>query len=181
MRKNERHHILNLEVYTGKSRRGTCVIESTLYTNEKNHLVFTQSVAKGTGVLGLATCQAQDTILQANPYLTKSGVFRELYRLWKTWHLNDMHAGTAAQEAALAKAKAQGLPINDYTTACAYLKQLNLYEVQYRGKPYCYGHSWLYRPISQKDLAIIENFIKQGTNKVTYMFDGLGNLQIKEK
>ena len=39
------------------------------------------------------------------------------------------------------------------------LRLLGLYEVEHEGKPYKYGHGWLYRPIPAADLARIWNLL----------------------
>ena len=94
--------------------------------------------------------------------------FRKLYRLWKLYHLNDTCVGTPVQEDVLQEAGLR--KADDYDKACAYLKELHLYELPaheadpYRkpnsphlGQPFKYGHEWLFRPIPQTDLnEIIE-------------------------
>jgi hypothetical protein len=77
--------------------------------------------------------------------------FRELYDLWKKYHLNDMNAGTHKQKEALEKAG-----IHDYDKACKYLKSIGLYVDELRDdeflscetehasrKHYEYGHGWV--------------------------------------
>lgn len=81
--------------------------------------------------------------------------FRKLYRLWKLYHLNDMHAGTIEQEKAIDEWKSKGNPY-DYTEACEYLKSVGLYEVEYNGEPYIYGHGCLYWDIPENDLKVIQ-------------------------
>lgn len=46
-----------------------------------------------------------------------------------------------------------------YDISCEILKRCGLYEVQLDGKPYKYGHSWLYQPISEWDLAAIKEIL----------------------
>lgn len=41
---------------------------------------------------------------------------------------------------------------DSYTVDCELLKRHGLYEVEVDGKPYKYGHGWLYRAIPEKDL-----------------------------
>lgn len=86
---------------------------------------------------------------------TNNKQFMEIYRLWKLYHLNDMHAGTIEQEQALEDWESKGNRY-DYTSACEYLKSVGLYEVEYNGKPYTYGHAWLYWDIPEDDLKIIQ-------------------------
>ena len=91
--------------------------------------------------------QCLDTIAE---FITDP-LFKEIHRLWKLYHLNSMHAGTVEQEEAIEKWKAEGNKY-DYTAVCDYLKSINLYEVEHEGKPYKYGHAWLYRAIPKTDL-----------------------------
>lgn len=80
--------------------------------------------------------------------------FKQLYHLWKLYHLNDMHAGTPEQEIALERCQSK-----DYDDRCNYLKLVGLYEVEYDGKPYKYGHGWLYQPIPDDDFELIVNLL----------------------
>lgn len=100
--------------------------------------------------------QCLDTIKE---FLSDNGLFMELHRFWKLYHLNDMHAGTPEQEAAIEEWKKQGNKY-DYTKACEYLQTIGLYEVDLNGKPYKYGHTWLYQPIPENDLARIKELLK---------------------
>ena len=99
----------------------------------------------------LACGQCLDSIAKH----TKNKQFMELYRLWKLYHLNDMHAGTIEQEKAIEDWESKGNHY-DYTSACDYLKSVGLYEVEYNGKPYKYGHAWLYWDIPEYDLKVIQ-------------------------
>lgn len=80
-------------------------------------------------------------------------VLEEINDLWKKHHLNSSHAGTEEQEKALEGFK------GDYEACCNRLKELGLYEVQHEGKPYKYGHGWIYRAIPEEDLARIWNLL----------------------
>lgn len=97
-------------------------------------------------------------------------LFQEIKKLWKAYHLNDMHAGTRAQESALTKAKLMNKKHWNYQEQVDYLKRKGLYEVEltpiekkynprYASKPYKYGSGWLYRPIPTKDLSKIKRII----------------------
>lgn len=91
--------------------------------------------------------------------------FKEIYRLWKKYHLNDMHAGTKEQENALNEAVEAGkFPSRSasyYTEHCEYLKSIGLYEVEYNGKPYRYGTGWICYDIPIEDIRKIEQLIKE--------------------
>jgi hypothetical protein len=88
-------------------------------------------------------------------------LFKAIHMLWKNYHLNDMHAGTIEQEQAIAEWVANGNKY-DYNTICEHLQSIGLYEVEVDGKPYKYGHGWLYRAIPEDDLSLIKKIIQTG-------------------
>ena len=105
--------------------------------------------------------QCLDHIL---PYLRFNKKFKEIYRLWELYHLNDMNAGTREQKAALDEAKEKGILKKNgwnYDAECEYLKSIGLYEVEYDGKPYKYGHGWIYYDIPQEDINKIEELFRE--------------------
>lgn len=120
-------------------------IEIELRGTEENPVLSIYGKMKG------RSGQCLDTIAEYN----SDPLFKVLYRLWKKYHLNDMHAGTEAQEEAINKWINQGNVYN-YKNACEYLKSINLYN----DNGYKYGSSWLYRPIPEKDLRIIKTIIE---------------------
>lgn len=83
--------------------------------------------------------------------------FREVYDLWKKYHLNGMTAGSPVQEAAIKEYKAENAKQGkryDYTEACEFLKARGLLDDEgyiYDGKPYRYGSAWLYAEIPEAD------------------------------
>lgn len=93
----------------------------------------------------------------------KNDTFKLIYKMWKKYHLNGMHAGTHAQEEALEEAvksgKLERYGANNYTETCDYLKSIGLYEVEYNGKPYRYGCGWLFWEIPEEDLQQIEELL----------------------
>ena len=103
--------------------------------------------------------QCLDT-LNDFPEIRTNPTFKQIYRLWKLYHLNDLHAGTVEQEEALREHF--GYPIVrfvKYEDKVEYLKSINLYEVPHpdTGEPFQYGHGWLYREIPEEDVKIIES------------------------
>lgn len=68
-----------------------------------------------------------------NPELVKS-----FLGVWERWHLNDMRAGTPAQEDFL-----RPLGLSGYGDMCEALKEAGLYTVEHEGMPYRYGQGWL--------------------------------------
>lgn len=94
-------------------------------------------------------------------------VWDEIYKFWKLYHLNGMHAGTPEQEAAIEKWEADGNRY-EYNAVCEYLKAAGLYEVNYTGlsigrrlenEPYRYGSRWLIQEIPGDDLLRIEHLL----------------------
>lgn len=88
-----------------------------------------------------------------NEFLSKDKLFSKIYKFWKKYHLNDLHAGTPKQEKALKKVKLIGA--NYYDEACEYLKSINLYE----DNGYKYGSGWLKEEIPTKDLNEIKKLL----------------------
>lgn len=88
------------------------------------------------------------------PFFKNNERFNEIHRLWKSYHLNDMHAGDKVQEEYL-KNNLKGR--YDYDKACELLEQAGLYE--HNG--YKYGHGWVYEPIPEDDLKIIKDLISE--------------------
>ena len=84
-------------------------------------------------------------------------LFKKIRRLWRLHHCNDMHAGTPEQEKYLAEHRTWR---GDYGKDCACLKEAGLYRVMVDGKPYEYGHAWLYWPIPDSDLAEIKELFR---------------------
>lgn len=78
-----------------------------------------------------------------------------IYNMWKKHHLNDLHAGTVAQEEALEKAGYTGWA-NNYKECCDYLESIGLFD----DNGYKFGHGWLKREIPDEDLNTIKELLK---------------------
>lgn len=77
----------------------------------------------------------------------------QLLRVWERWHLNDMRAGTRAQELLLESVK-DTFDHNDwYTAACDYLKSIDMYN--HNG--YEYGTKWLTEPVPSDVLEYLRS------------------------
>ena len=105
----------------------------------------------------IAGGQCLDTIAK---YLPKDKLFQQIYTFWKKYHLNGMHSGTVEQEKAINEYLEKNNKKYDYTEVCDYLKSINLFEVEYNGKPYKYGHSWICQEIPKEDLDLMEMLIQ---------------------
>lgn len=124
------------------------------------------------------TCgQCFGSLLNEFPQLGDNKIFMEIYKLWADYHLNDMHAGTPAQEKAIKEWEAAGNKY-DYREVCEYLKSINLYEVpistidikynpDFEGKEgtYKYGHGWIMEGIPAADIDRINSLLKDGQVK----------------
>lgn len=87
--------------------------------------------------------------------------FHSLVGMWRSYHLNDMHAGTPEQEAEV-KRWLDGRRY-DYPAAREHLREVGLLTVEHNGKPYTYGTGWLFEPIPANDLAWLRAVIERGT------------------
>lgn len=91
--------------------------------------------------------------------------WREIYELHRLYHLNDMRAGSPAQEKAVkawSKRREKSGKRYDYTEACEMLKRKGLLEDKgylYEGKPYHYGTAWLTEDIPEADLEKIRKWM----------------------
>ena len=111
-------------------------------------------------------------------FLEDNPVFQKLYRFWKLYHLNDLHAGTPAQEALLEKySRDRGRELPNYNEATEILEYYHMRTVppeqadpyrkpnsSKRGQPYTFGNEWLFYPIPGEDLEEIKKFLSQDTN-----------------
>jgi hypothetical protein len=96
--------------------------------------------------------QCLDTILEAYP---KDKQLKEIVRLWKLYHLNDMNAGTPKQQAHL---KSLG-EHKSYEWACEELMKAGIiYDNGYK-----YGSEWLFNEIPKQDLKRIKEIIKENS------------------
>ena len=86
----------------------------------------------------------------------KSDKFKKIYRLWKQYHLNDMHAGTEKQETALIEAGLTSFA-SDYRKCCNYLESIDLLV----DDGYKFGTGWLKRDIPVEDIAEIERLLTE--------------------
>lgn len=84
-------------------------------------------------------------------------LFKKLHKLWKAYHLNDLHPGTVKQEQALDDAEKLGVKVSSYDDSCKYLESIGLLE----DDGYKYGSSWLYREIPEDDLKEITSLLSE--------------------
>lgn len=113
--------------------------------NLTNDGVFTASCAGPALYWGQCLDEAQKELNIKNP------VFKEIIRLWKLYHLNDMHAGDKVQEDAL-----KDCPSTKYMDRRDFLLKKHL--LVHDG--YEYGTSWLKYDIPTEDLNKIKELLK---------------------
>lgn len=81
------------------------------------------------------------------------GKMRQFLRIWKTYHLNDMKAGTPAQLAELERHKFPGYPTIYYTWASDILTEAGLNP----DRDYKYGSAWLRIEVPQWELDFLQS------------------------
>ena len=85
-----------------------------------------------------------------NPYMKNNTLWNIVYRLWKNYHLNNLHAGTKKQEQKLEEVF--GDLTVDYKDKCDCLSEYGLLE----DDGHKYGQDWMLWEIPADDLAIIK-------------------------
>lgn len=85
----------------------------------------------------------------------------QFIEVWKTWHLNGLHAGNAKQEAFVEKyLEEHPTERYDYTKMCKVLEEHNLFvdeEDIYNGKPYKYGTAWRYVALPEEVIEYVKS------------------------
>ena len=133
------------------TKDGKHQIEWTLEERQPGQLVFSASSQNGQNIDEIAEKYPDDPMVQ------------RIARVWRSWHLNDMRAGTPKQESFL---KSRG--IQDYDKAVEALRKAGLYTDHLPAVPtangdlvrpsYKYGSQWLYEPIPDDVLAEIRSW-----------------------
>ena len=81
--------------------------------------------------------------------------------VWKTWHLNGLHAGNAKQEAIVKKyLEEHPMERHNYTNICKVLEEHNLLVDEddiYNGKPYKYGTAWRYVALPEEVIDYVKS------------------------
>lgn len=81
--------------------------------------------------------------------------------IWKKWHLNDMTAGSPAQEAFLAaNPPVYAYPVSHYEVACKALESAGLNPDPtyiHKGMPYKYGTAWLLVAVPAEVIQFLES------------------------
>jgi hypothetical protein len=144
-----------IDLYGTGRRVNLVIVKAELKEKEEGKPVFSASAEIWNSRKTDCICCGQ--CLDEVAEFVKDKTFQKLYYFWQNYHLNDMHAGTPEQEKAIDVWKQNN--VYDYKKACEYLTAINMYEVIYEGKPYKYGHAWMYEPIPENDLAEIKSLL----------------------
>lgn len=115
--------------------------------------VFTASASLGW--YGKWFGMAGQCLEELNQYI-EDKQFKEIYRLWKLYHLNDMHPGTPKQEKALRDGGYTHWA-NNYYQCCDYLESIGLLV----DNGYKFGTGWLKEEIPNEDLQIIKALLNE--------------------
>lgn len=166
MKTNRERKIFITKVDGYHQNKNNCAVEIQLSLSADNCFSACASLYNHVHTDIIMGGQCFDTLISEFPELKNSDIFMECYSLWKSYHLNDLHAGTSEQENALKDAVQNGIltryGANNYQETCDYLKSINLYEVELNGKSYKYGTGWLKEEIPRDDLLRIESLIDTG-------------------
>lgn len=116
---------------------------ATVYVNLDDG-IFRASAYLDKGMEEIAGGQCFETILEEVPALRNNALFMEIVSLWKTYHLNNLHAGTMKQEGYLEQySKWHGvddlLKADNYKEACEVLKSAGLFD----DNGVKYGQTWV--------------------------------------
>ena len=125
----------------------TITFKNGMYTTqvdvELKDGAFSASAYLCKGKEEIAAGQCFSTVLSEVPELRNNALFMEIGELWKTYHLNDLHAGTMKQEGYLEMySKWHGgnlLSVDNYKEACAVLKSAGLFD----DNGVKYGQTWV--------------------------------------
>ena len=132
---------------------------STVWVDLKDG-VFSASAYLCKGKEEIAGGQCFDTVLEYVPELRNNALFMEIVSLWKTYHLNDLHAGTMKQEGYLkAYSNWHGVDLlnaSNYQEECEVLKDAGLFE----DNGIKYGHTWVKWELPQSVLERINKILE---------------------
>lgn len=140
--------------YTSKRKINAVEVEIRLH-DTKAGPVFSAvgAIWNGTHTDWACGGQCLDEIAK---YIRFNKTFKEIRRLWKLYHLNDMRVGTPKQEAYL---KEIGLSSygSQFSECCEALKKVGLYE----DGGMEFGLAWNYVAIPEEDLAKIRTLLAE--------------------
>lgn len=140
--------------------RGLCDVEIDVRWDGKS---FAASAAIWLPSRRDIICGGQN-LEEACGYFPDNQLAQRILAVWREWHLNDLTAGSPAQEAWLKANPIEAkYPESHYDKASKALAEAGLNpdpNYQHDGKPYKYGHAWLTREIPADVAAEIESWLQ---------------------
>jgi hypothetical protein len=164
------NNLVTLEINLKKITNGKKNYETleTLNNNEENFTASgniwnqskTEILSAGQILDDIKKYLLKEQITITNPYLNKNQLLK-IIEFWENHHLNDLKAGTKAQEEIIKKYYEENINEKyDYKQACKILQNNNMYE----NRNYIYGSNWLVKVIPPKELKefkkLIDNITK---------------------
>jgi hypothetical protein len=109
--------------------------------------------------------QCLDSIYRDSFGMRHSPTFKTIYGLWERNHLNDLKAAVNEEQQKLVDEFVANYPEDyhghpSYTKVCDYLKSIGKFSYVVDGKTCNYGERWYYRPISDEDMAAINELFE---------------------
>jgi hypothetical protein len=102
---------------------------------------------------------------EAAAHLPENQLAQRILAVWRDWHLNDMRAGSPAQQAWLKANPVEAVyPESHYEKACKALAEVGLNPDPghlHNGKPYAYGSAWLTEEIPAETVSEIESWFTE--------------------
>jgi hypothetical protein len=141
--RDEHKYILGKVDFNGTGRKiNECAIT---WTMENGRFSMCAEVWNGSHTDCITCGQCVDGVAALFPHDKKA---QRMLAIWQRWHLNDMHAGTPAQEKYLRDNPVEEMYRSDhYTHACLKLQAALLDPDPETG--YRYGHAWLTEDLPQ--------------------------------
>lgn len=154
-------HVLGKVDYTGNGRKSyQAEIEIRL---EEGNFTISGGIWNSRRTDYVSCGQNMKELLSFFP---KDPIMQSAAVLWERYHLNQLRAGSARQEAFL---RSCSIPYsilgncNSYLKCCEILKDAGLYvddEHIHNGKPYTYGTAWIKEPLSADVISKIESLFQ---------------------
>lgn len=124
---------------------------------EKNNLSITGVVGPMSNGNCIGSCGQIEMSMEASDITPRLGItpgtLQKFFEVWREWHLNDMQAGTPAQEAELKKHKFPGYPVDHFDWAKETLTKAGLQP----DNGYSYGSKWLRIEVPDEVLEFLKS------------------------
>lgn len=153
---NDTKTIYKKKLYLGMKNYKKMYVELTINQESDDREKKTTLLQPISGYKTLSICgnggQNVEEVADINSYtelfVSKDDI-KTIIDIWGKWHLNDLKAGTAKQQAFVDEWRKANK--YDYTAICEALKGAGLYE----DNGYKYGHEWLVEPLPEEIITEI--------------------------